>query len=133
MMLGEQIGFDRLAADVACRRRQVHHFTGGLDREHTPEWNILGGWAKRDFPTVCLNGIHNGGGNQHDEECDRPELRRSIIDALWTNLPHDQKECEKAGKEEDKLKHGSRQMVSLPGNTTDVRESFLRRRRDFLE
>src|SRR4026208_28271 len=113
MTLRKQIGFERLTADVACRRSQVHHFTGGLDREHAPERNIFGRWAKRNFPTVCFNGIHNGGGNQHGEERDRPELRRRIIDALGTNLPNDQNDCEKAGKEENKLKHGSPQPVSL--------------------
>ncbi len=96
MMLPEQMGLERLAADVAGRRGHVHRFTGGPDREHTPERNLLCRRAKRDFPSVRFDGVHDGGGNQHDKECDRPELRRRIVDVPWADMPNDETEGEEA-------------------------------------
>ena len=53
---------------------------------------------KRDFPTVRFDDIHDGGGNQHDEERDRPELRRRVVDAPGTDMPDEENEGEKADK-----------------------------------
>ena len=99
MMLPEQRGLERLAADVAGRRSHVYHFTGGPNRKHTPERNIPPRRAKRDFPSVRLDDVHDDGGNQHDEECDRPELRRRIVDIPWTDMPNDQTEGEETDEE----------------------------------
>ena len=53
---------------------------------------------KRDLPPVRFDDVHDGGGNQQDEQPDRPELRRRLIDAPWTDIPDEENEGEKAGK-----------------------------------
>ena len=106
MMFREQIGLEWLAAELAGRRGHVHHFTGGLDREHTPERNILRQRAKRDFPFVRFDDIHDDGRNQHDKECDRPELRGHVVDASKADMPYDENDGQEADKEKEELKHG---------------------------
>ena len=106
MMFREQMDLERLSAEVAGRRGHVHHFTGGLDREQTPERNILRRRAKRDFPSVRFDDVHDDGGNEHDKECDRPELRCHVIDAPGTDMPYDETDGQEADKEEEELKHG---------------------------
>ena len=95
-MLPEQRGLQRLAANVAGRRGHVHHFTGCPNREHTPERNILCRRPQRDFPSVRFDDIHDGGGNQQNEERDRPEFRRRIVDLPRADMPDDEHEGEEA-------------------------------------
>src|SRR5580765_9075927 len=98
MIFPEQMGLERLATDVASRRGHVHRFTGGPDREHTPERNLLCRLAKRGFPSVRFHDVHDDGGNQHDKECDRAELRRRIVNVLWTDMPNDETKGEEANE-----------------------------------
>jgi hypothetical protein len=78
----------RTAADVGGWRGHVHHFTGGPDRVHTLERNILCRRAQRDFPSAGFDNVHNGGRNQQGKECDRPELRRRVVDTSETDMPY---------------------------------------------
>src|SRR5262249_583178 len=103
----EQIGLDWFAPNVGSRRGHVHHFTGSPNRQHTPERNMLCRWTQGDFPTVRFDDVHNSGGNQQDEECDWPELRCRIVDALGTDVPDEESEGEEDDNEEDYLKHGT--------------------------
>jgi hypothetical protein len=43
--------------------------------------------------------IHDQGGNQQDEECDRPELRRRIVDLPRADIPDDEYEGEETDEE----------------------------------
>ena len=91
----KQIGLERLAADVGGGCGHVHDFTGGSNREHPPERNILRRWPKRDFPSVRFDDVHDDGRNQHDEERDRTELRRRIVDVPGTDMPNEETKGEK--------------------------------------
>ena len=96
-MLPEQGSLQWLAADVTGRRGHVDHLAGCPDRKHTPERNIFPGRAKGNFPSVRFDNIHDDGRDQHDEERNRPKLRRRIVDVPRTDMPHDETE----GKQTD--------------------------------
>src|SRR5262245_131111 len=99
MMLSEQMGLERLASNIAGRCGHVHRFTGGPNHKHTPERYILSQGPKCDFPCVRFDDVHDDGGNQHDDECHRPELRRCVVDVHWANMPHDEAESEETDDE----------------------------------
>ena len=99
MMLLEQIGLERFAPDVGGQPGHVHYFTGSPNRKHTPERNILRRGPQRDFPPVRFDDLHDQGGNQQDEECDRLELRRCIVDLPMADMPGDEHESDETDNE----------------------------------
>ena len=98
-MFLDQLGLERFVPDVGGRRGHVHHFTGSPNRQHTPERNILRREPQRDFPPLRFDDIHDQGGNQQDEECDRLELRRRIVDLPRADMPDDEHEGEETDDE----------------------------------
>ena len=99
MVFLKQIGLEWLAPDIGGRGRHVHHVAGSPNREHTPERNRLRRRAKRDFPSVGFDDLHDDRRNQQDEKRDRSELRRRVVDLPRTDMPNNENEGEETDNE----------------------------------
>ncbi len=95
-MLLEQVGLERLAADVGRGRRHVDHFAGRPDGQHPPERNPLRRGAERDLPAIGFDRVHDDGGNQNDGERSGTELRRGIVDIDGPDMPNEETESEES-------------------------------------